>query len=61
LVPSLKMADTKTAHFVNGVEDNAYVELNAALATPATQESANSQKLEVGLAEMISRWPDSVR
>ena len=55
------MDDTKTAHFVNGVEDNADVELNAALAAPATQEPANSQKLEVGLAEMISRWSVSVR
>lgn len=55
------MDDTKTAHFVNGVEDNADVELNAALAAPATQEPANSQKLEVGLGEMISRWSGSVR
>ena len=50
------MAEIKTDLFDNAVEVSPDdVELNAALATQS------SQTLEVGLAEMILRWSDSVR
>ena len=56
------MAEMKTEYLDSKIEVSPDdVELNAALAAAATQESANSQTLEAGLAEMISRWSESVR
>jgi hypothetical protein len=54
-VSSLKMAETKNERSDKGVE------VSADDVAPSTQESANSQSLEVGLTELISRWSDSIR
>jgi hypothetical protein len=54
------MAEKKTELDI-GVNDSlGDVEFNAAPAALATEESPNSQTLDVGLCEMISRWSDSV-
>jgi len=54
------MAEKKTELDIGVNVSLGDVEFNAAPAAPATEESANSQTLEVGLCEMISRWSNSV-